>query len=160
MRISTGIADPEDGPVSVRWVLRPESGDYLTGGDFRPAMPDIEGAVIESRDDGATVRMPEQPGAYRLFLYVYDEAGNAATANVPLLVKGNVPAPLPFSVYEDSFENMPWAPSGWMGSTESLTLDGANSDNPHAGSASIKMRYSRHIRLGRRRLAKPPQQLG
>jgi hypothetical protein len=141
VRISAGVADPEDGPVSVRWVLRPESGDYLTGGDFRPAMPDIEGAVIESRSNGARVRMPEQPGAYRLFFYAYDEAGNAATANLPLLVKGEVRTRLPFAVYEDGFEHMPWAPSGWMGSVDSLTLDGANTENPYEGTASIKVRY-------------------
>jgi hypothetical protein len=88
VQVSTATADPEGTPVSVRWVLRPESGDDAVGGDFQPDMPDVEGAVIESRSDGAIVRMPEEPGPYRLFVYVYDESGNAATANVPLLVKG------------------------------------------------------------------------
>jgi len=139
--VGSSVRDPEDAPLRVHWVLRPESGDTNTGGDFRPDLPDIEGAILESRADGARIRMPEQPGPYRLFLYVHDEAGNAATANVPLLVKGEAGTPLPFSVYEDSFEHMPWAPSGWMGSIESLTLDGANTENPHDGVASIKMRY-------------------
>ena len=124
VQISTTVADPEGGAVRVRWVLRPESGDYVTGGDFRPTLPDIEGAIIEGRADGARVLMPEEPGAYRVFLYVYDEAGKAATANIPLLVKGEPRTRLPLAVYEDHFENMPWAPSGWMGSVDSLTLDG------------------------------------
>ena len=141
VQVSTATADPEGSPVSVRWVLRPESGDYATGGDFRPNLPEIEGVVLKGRGDGARLRMPEEPGPYRLFLYVYDEAGNAATANVPLLVKGKPRIRLPVSVYEDSFEGMPWAPSGWMGSTEFLTLDGSNPDNPHEGAASVKMRY-------------------
>ncbi|MDX2412927.1 MAG: glycoside hydrolase family 2 TIM barrel-domain containing protein [Woeseiaceae bacterium] len=141
VQVSTATTDPEGTPVSVRWVLRPESGDYATGGDFRPNLPEIEGAVLEGRGDGARLRMPEEPGSYRLFLYAYDEAGNAATANVPLLVKGKPRMRLPVSVYEDSFEAMPWAPSGWMGSTEFLTLDGSNRDNPHEGVASVKMRY-------------------
>ena len=141
LKMTVAIADPEGGPISVRWVLRPESGEYATGGDFRPLLPDIEGAVIDGGVEGAEVRMPEYPGQYRLFLYAYDEAGNAATANLPLLVKGEVRTRLPFPVYDDGFEGMPWAPSGWMGGVESLTLDGANTENPHAGSASIKMRY-------------------
>jgi len=141
VQVSTATADPEGSPVSVRWVLRPESGDYATGGDFRPNLPEIKSTVLEGRGDGARLRMPEEPGPYRLFLYAYDEAGNAATANVPLLVKGTPRTRLPVSVYEDSFERMPWAPSGWMGSTESLTLDGKFAENPHDGHASIKMRY-------------------
>ena len=135
------IADPEGGPIRVQWFLRPESGDYLTGGDFRANMPDIENAVLDGRLDGARVRMPAEPGAYRLFLFAYDDAGNAATANFPLLVKGEVRTRLPVSVYEDSFEAMPWAPSGWMGSTEFLTVDGSYAEDPQDGAASIRMRY-------------------
>ena len=125
----------------MRWVLRPESTEYATGGDFRPNLPDIEDAIVEGDSEGALLRMPPDPGPYRLFLYAYDEAGNAATANLPLLVKGEIRTRMPVSVYEDSFEAMPWAPSGWMGSTESLTLDGDYAENPHDGTASIKMRY-------------------
>ena len=141
VQVSTATADPEGTPVSVRWVLRPESGDDATGGDFRPNLPEIKGAVLEGRGNGARLRMPEEPGPYRLFLYVHDEAGNAATANVPLLVKGEVRTRFPVSVYEDHFEGMPWAPSGWMGSIGSLTLDGQFAENPLDGQASIKMRY-------------------
>ena len=141
VRVRATITDPEGDPVRVRWVLRPESDEYVTGGDFRPNLPDIEGAILEGNLDGAVLRMPEEPGPYRLFLYAYDEAGNAATANMPLLVKGEVRTRLPVSVYEDSFEAMPWAPSGWIGSIESLTLDGSNTEDPHDGTASIRMRY-------------------
>ncbi len=136
------MADPEGGALRVRWALRPESGDYMTGGDFRPMLPDIEGAILEESAEGARLRMPEYPGPYRLFVYVYDEAGNAATANIPLLVKGEVRTRFPFVVYEDGFEGMPWAPSGWIGMIESLTLDGEYADNPHSGKACIRMRYT------------------
>ena len=136
------LADLEGGPLRVRWSLRAESGDYLTGGDFRPDLPDIDGAILEGRIDGATVRMPAEPGPYRLYLFAYDAAGNAATANVPLLVKGEVRKRFPISVYEDGFDNMPWVPSGWMGSVDSLSLNGDYRDEPaHEGVASIRMRY-------------------
>ena len=141
VRVRASISDPEEEPLRVRWVLRPESGDYMTGGDFRPNLPVIDGAIIEGDADGALVRMPKEAGPYRLFLYVYDEAGGAATANIPLLVKGQAKTYFPVSVYEDSFESMPWVPSGWMGSVKSLSLDGDYSENPHEGNASIKMRY-------------------
>lgn len=142
LRVAADAADPEGGPLRARWALRQESGEYLTGGDFRPQLPDIEDAILAGEADGARIRMPREPGGYRLFLYVYDEAGNAATANLPLRVKGKVNTQLPFHVYHDGFEGMPWAPSGWMGATESLAMDGAHADNCHAGAACIKLRYT------------------
>ena len=141
VRLRAVVSDPEDAGLRVLWALRQESGDYSTGGDFRPMLPDIDGAVLDGSLNGATLRMPEDPGAYRVFLYVYDDAGKAATANLPLLVKGEVRTPLPFYVYADGFEGMPWVPSGWMGGIDSLSLDGANTDNPHDGPASIRLRY-------------------
>lgn len=141
VRVAAAIADPEGRPVRVRWALRVESSEYATGGDFRPMLPDIEGAIRKGGVDGAEVRMPREPGAYRLFLYAYDDLGNAATANVPLRVKGEVRTRLPVSVYDDDFAGMPWAPSGWMGSISALTLDGAHAENPYAGKACIRLRY-------------------
>ena len=61
--VKSTVSDPEEGPVRVRWVLRPESGDYATGGDFRPNLPDIEGAIIEGNAEGARVRMPDRARA-------------------------------------------------------------------------------------------------
>jgi hypothetical protein len=142
IRVSTVATDPEGKDVSISWVLRPESGEYLTGGDFRQALPDVEGAVLDARDSEATIRLPDEPGAYRLFAYAYDPAGNAATANIPLLVKGEVGLRLPVVVYEEGLNDMPWMPSGWMGAVDSLTMDGAHAEDVHAGSQAIRMRYT------------------
>jgi len=139
---TTSVVDPEGEQVSLRWVLRPESGDYVTGGDFRPAPKDIEGAVLETAGGTAKVRMPDDPGAYRLFAYARDTAGNAATANIPLLVKGEPRTRFPVSVYEERFEGMPWVPSGVMGNARSLTLDGDWSDSVFEGSHAIRMHYT------------------
>ena len=144
VQVRAGIADTEGAAIRVRWVLRRESGDDTPGGDYRPMLPEIEGVVIEGDKHGARLRMPEEPGPYRLFLYAYDTSGNAATANVALLVKGEVPKQMPFYVYRDGFDGMPWVPTGWMGSTgalELLTLDGDHTENPYQGRACIKLRY-------------------
>lgn len=142
VRASVAVADPEGEELTLRWVLRAESGDYQTGGDLRRALPDIDGVVVAAADGKAVLRMPVEPGPYRLFVYAYDPAGNAATANLPMLVKGTVRPRMPVSVYEDGFEAMPWAPSGWMGNTEALTLDGSFAADTHEGAAAIRMRYT------------------
>ena len=135
-------ADDRDGDdVEVYWVLRPESGEYHTGGDFRRDLPDIEGAVVEWADGEAKIRMPDEPGPYRLFAYAFDEAGNAATANIPLLVKGEPRVRFPIPVYEDGFTNMPWVPTGWMGNSKSLTVDGDYGDNVIGGEFAIRMHF-------------------
>lgn len=139
---TTSAVDPEGKTVSLSWVLRPESGEYTTGGDFRPPMEDIDGAVLESAGDSAKVRMPEEPGGYRLFVYARDPAGNAATANIPLLVKGEPRTRFPVSVYEERFEHMPWTPSGVMGNAAALTLDDDWSDPVFEGSHAIRMHYT------------------
>ena len=139
---STSVIDPEGEAVAVRWILRGESGDYATGGDFRPALPEIEGSVIAVDGSSATIRMPDNPGAYRLFVYGSDPAGNAATANIPLLVKGEPRAQFPVSVYEDGFDGMPWVPSGVMGNANSLTVDGDWSENVAQGTHVIRLHYS------------------
>jgi len=148
VRVRAVIDDPGGRVDRVHWVLRRESGEYATGGDYRPMLPDIEDVVLEGNRQGARLRMPEEPGPYRLFLYAWDAAGNAATANVPLLVKGEVRTPMPFYVYHDGFMGMPWAPSGWMGSygaTDLLTLEGDHRNNPHEGKACIKLRYAGEV---------------
>jgi hypothetical protein len=141
LRVRAAAADPEGGEIRFRWALRPESSEYLTGGDFRRGLPEIEGAILESARDGARLRMPDEPGPYRLFLYAYDETGKAGTANVPLRVKGAMRPRMPVAVYEDGFEGMPWAPSGWMGGVEHLALAGDQADVVHEGDAAVRIRY-------------------
>ncbi len=139
--VSADIKDPEGGPLRAEWTLRPEAGEHLTGGDYRPSLPSIDGAILESSDEGARVRLPDEPGPYRLFLYAWDEAGNAATANLPLLVKGEAGTRFPVSVFEDGLQHMPWVPSGWMGGIDHLTLDGEYAGDVHEGARSIRIHY-------------------
>ena len=82
----TSASDPDDDELTISWVLRPEPDEFETGGDFQKTPPAVEGAIIESDAATARVRMPEKAGAYRLFVFARDSAGNAATANLPLLV--------------------------------------------------------------------------
>lgn len=81
------MSDPEGAPLRVSWVVRPESIDRKSGGDAERGTPDIPEAIAESGGGRAVVRAPGEPGAYRLYVTVFDGQGGAGTANIPFLVQ-------------------------------------------------------------------------
>ena len=77
------VSDPAGGELKVVWELRPDVSDNPNvGGDREPPSFPIEGAVLASEGYGATIQLPPEPGLYRIFVCVYNEAGLAATANL------------------------------------------------------------------------------
>ena len=43
--------------------------------------------VMEADGGSALIQLPEGPGKYRIFVYVRDGHGGAATANAPILAR-------------------------------------------------------------------------
>ncbi|MEM8909293.1 MAG: glycoside hydrolase family 2 TIM barrel-domain containing protein, partial [Bacteroidota bacterium] len=82
------VTDPDGDPLNYRWEMLPESTDIKSGGDAE-SRPDPVNIKVKL-DDGNGVlhfKAPKKEGPYRLFTYVYDGNGNAATANIPFYVK-------------------------------------------------------------------------
>ncbi|MEM6749953.1 MAG: hypothetical protein AAF612_05725, partial [Planctomycetota bacterium] len=86
VKVRISASDPDDDPLTARWVLRHASEGVAQGGDFEERNAEVENAITRADTRAAGARMPQEPGAYRLFVYLYDNHGGAATANVPLLV--------------------------------------------------------------------------
>ena len=81
-------SDPDGDALQYSWDLRLDvSGDPHVGGDREEPTPPIEGVLLGATANRATFRLPEREGNYRLFAYVRDGHGNAATANLPLRVE-------------------------------------------------------------------------
>jgi hypothetical protein len=78
--------DPEGQPLRWRWILMEESQATESGGDRERVPREIPGRVA---GEAGEVRLtaPDQPGAYRLFVYTEDGGGKAAHANIPFLVE-------------------------------------------------------------------------
>ncbi len=138
--------DPEGKPLRYAWELRSEQDKPGSGGDAEPETKALKEAVA-GEGKSVKVTLPKTPGAYRLFVYVRDPAGNAATANVPVRVKGEAPAPtsggekLPFVLYADKSGSPVFVPSGWMGNAAAITLDEGWTKAPHAGATCIKVTF-------------------
>lgn len=79
-------SDPEGDALSWQWAVLPEK---LTAHHHRtvPMPAPLKGAIISATENRAEVKAPSKPGDYRLYLWVGDGKGHAATANVPFTVK-------------------------------------------------------------------------
>ena len=80
------VSDPDGDPLTYQWDIKPESTDLGDGGDFETTPESIAGLIDAPDQRQITVTAPEQSGAYRLFVYVYDGQGHAAHANIPFFV--------------------------------------------------------------------------
>jgi len=163
VRASLEAADPDGDALTVKWILRRESGSYATGGDAQAAQPEFADAIVKSDARSAQVRMPRSGGGYRLFAYVYDGQGNAAVANQPLHVEGKILAPVakvPFLVYGDAQKGQPYAPSGYMGNTGAIKMQLACSERPFRGSTCLKVEYTAADQWGGVVWQSPPDDWG
>ncbi len=73
--------------LSISWEVRPEI--TAVGQPLAP----IEGSIISQCGQYVVFKAPETEGIYRLFVYVKDGKGNAATANFPFYSKPGLPVP-------------------------------------------------------------------
>ena len=64
-----------------------ESTATQTGGDREEIPPVLSGLISVKAPGHVEMTTPEKPGAYRLFVYVYDGNGHAGHANIPFYVE-------------------------------------------------------------------------
>ena len=79
IRARVEASDPEGDPLAYQWVLMSDPPFNPHGGESGAKV--VDGVVAQADAPSVEVRMPDL-GAYRLFVYVRDGQGNAATGNV------------------------------------------------------------------------------
>lgn len=77
--------DHEGDPLTYRWEVLPESTDLGMGGDFETTPETL--LSMEVGQNEIELDAPKNSGAYRLFIYVTDDGGRSATANIPFFVE-------------------------------------------------------------------------
>jgi len=88
LHCSIETTEPDGDALKLDWDLRRDvADDPRVGGDYEPLEPAIQGAVLESKEQHTVIKLPDTPGKYRIFVYIRDGQGGAATANVPILTK-------------------------------------------------------------------------
>ncbi|MEI6177434.1 MAG: glycoside hydrolase family 2 TIM barrel-domain containing protein [Verrucomicrobiota bacterium] len=77
-------------PLTWHWLVLPEKADRSSNSN--KTMPDsVDETIVDSKGHSVTIQAPRKPGAYRLYVWVKDGHGHAATANMPFVV--NEPSP-------------------------------------------------------------------
>lgn len=148
IRARLQASDPEGDPLTVRWVLSAEAEALGTGGDAEPVPETFADAIVAADQQHADIKLPDSPGGYRLFAYVYDGRGGAAVGNLPLLVKGERAvrparrAELPLVIYDEADrERPPFVPTGWMGDVKQIALSQNCTTQPHAGRTCLRAEF-------------------
>ncbi len=79
-------ADPENDPLTWQWAILPElQGHHHNTNKKMPKA--IEGMITDPTKSSVSVTAPPIPGVYRLYVWVKDGKGHAATANQPFEVR-------------------------------------------------------------------------
>jgi len=101
-------------------------------------------------NDGFELQMPEEDGAIKVYAVVSDTYGNAGIATSSVIVKDKKAAQrkflvpkveFPFYVYRDN-EDLPYAPSAYMGEYENMIVDLAYTEDVHNGKTALKISYT------------------
>jgi hypothetical protein len=165
IRASLRASDPDGDQLSVRWELAAEADEVL-GGDFQANPPDYSDSIRDGNRSSASIRVPARGGRYRLYVFVSDGQGGAATANLPLLVEGPTgpvvasKVELPFVLYGDEITEAPFAASGWMGATDSIAMDEHCEENPRFGQKCLRVEYRKMMDWGGAVWQNPPHDWG
>ncbi|MBI1310219.1 glycosyl hydrolase family 2 [bacterium] len=155
-------SDPENDALTIKWVLRQDSGTVGVGGDFQAEETPFADAVA-ANGASATVTVPDGGGGYRLFGYVFDGHGGAAVANVPFFIDAPIrpvespKANLPFALYSDESDGAPYVPSGYMGNTSAIAQTLDCEEKPHSGQTCLKVEYRAGDNWGGVLWQSPPQ---
>ncbi len=146
---SLRVSDPENDELRVEWVLTNDTLDYGFGGYAQAAPTAYPDSIVQGGLESAQVRMPENGGFFRLYAYVYDDAGGAAVANLSLKVDAPQKPPvaakaeLPFTVYTEAGTSKAYIPSGYMGDGSAIRITEDCVESPQNGEHCLKVEFTK-----------------
>lgn len=88
LKAKVDVSDPDNDELTFDWFVLRESDANTSGGDAEN-LPDEMNHLIASQDQEGNLEFetPNEKGAYRLFVNVFDGKGSAGSANIPFFVE-------------------------------------------------------------------------
>lgn len=84
--VEAKATDPEGDPLTYEWQVRSERAEQTVAGESERQTAIHPECIIRTEGPRATIRMPEAPGAYRLFVFVRDGHGGGSSENAAFYV--------------------------------------------------------------------------
>lgn len=149
-RRETRAAKRHADPFSARPVADSRPSARILGTDREPSVPPAARSDYDSLLGATNEVLPALvPEDVLAATHVEPYSGDDSHASWKGAGEGAPPKPvaavkatLPFVVYEDcSGDERPYAPSGWMGDTDSVQVEECCEDEPHSGGACVKASY-------------------
>lgn len=81
-RFDANVNATDADPLTWHWLVLPEKPDRASNSNKTMPKP-VDETIIANMGPVVTVQAPKKPGAYRLYVWVKDRKGHAATANMP-----------------------------------------------------------------------------
>ena len=79
--------DKDQDAVTMKVEIIPESTDIRAGGDKEARPESVFTSTYDAPSGAIDLDLPDDPGAYRVFVYLHDSKGKAATGNFPFYVR-------------------------------------------------------------------------
>ncbi|MBK9390104.1 MAG: hypothetical protein IPN68_07900 [Bacteroidetes bacterium] len=83
---SVRASDADNDNLTYKWEVKPEANYASYAGQGEVAPKPVTG-LVSGNSSAVNFKAPAETGAYRLFVYAFDNKGHFSTANLPFLVK-------------------------------------------------------------------------
>jgi Glycosyl hydrolases family 2, TIM barrel domain len=80
------VCNPDKYPLMYRWEIRPEAKYAAYAGQGEKVPSPVQG-LISDKTEEISFKTPSSSGAYRLFVYIYDQNGHFSTSNLPFYIR-------------------------------------------------------------------------
>ena len=144
---SVDASDPQGDKLKYEWAIYSELGTFKIRQQGASVGQAFTEAIGRNGEPQVSVKMPDMKGVYRIYCYVRNEHGAAATGNLPVLVTNGQEmsfkapmAKLPYFIYGEE-QNQTYFASGYTGNYNAVAMDLNYPDNQHSGKTCIKATY-------------------
>jgi len=86
LRASVTASDPQNAVIAITWTLMKEMATYDLTGTGAKATADHSSGIVKNGQPSVEVRLPTEPGIYRLYCQVSNNSKSAAIASAPIKI--------------------------------------------------------------------------